>query len=85
MSGLLDGQEIKRRREELKMTLQEVAEKAGVTRQYVSSVEGNKIQLIPHGVAGIIATVGLSVKFERPGEGGFPVHSPNTLVLSHAL
>lgn len=74
MSGLLDGSELRRRREELGWTLQEVADRAGVTRQYVSSVEGNKIQLIPPGVTRIIETVGLTVRFERPGEGNFPVH-----------
>ncbi|AZI44333.1 helix-turn-helix domain-containing protein [Deinococcus psychrotolerans] len=74
MKGLLDGQEIRRRRENLGLTLQEVAEKAGVTRQYVSSVESNKIQLIPSGVARIIETVGLMVRFEQPGQGDFPVH-----------
>jgi len=74
MNALLDGQEIRHRREELGLTLQEVAQKAGVTRQYVSSVESNKIQLIPPGVARIIETVGLRVKFEQPGEGDVPVH-----------
>ncbi|GAA4012810.1 hypothetical protein GCM10022631_25670 [Deinococcus rubellus] len=74
MKALLDGQEIRRRRENLGLTLQQVAEKAGVTRQYVSSVESNKIQLIPSGVARIIETVGLMVRFEQPGRGDFPVH-----------
>lgn len=74
MSALLDGQDIRRRRETLGLTLQEVADKADVTRQYVSSVESNKIQLIPAGVARIIGTVGLGVRFEQPGEGDFPVH-----------
>lgn len=70
----LDGQVIRRRREELGLTLQEVAEKAGVTRQYVSSVEGNKIQLVPPGVARIIETVGLTVTLAEPDTGDFPVH-----------
>lgn len=70
----LDGQEIRRRREDLGLTLQEVAQKAGVTRQYVSSVESNKIQLVPPGVARIIETVGLNVTFAQPEPGDFPVH-----------
>ena len=74
MKALLDGQDIRRRREELGLTLQEVAERAGVTRQYVSSVESDKIQLIPSGVTRIIETVGLTVRFEQPGQGDSPVH-----------
>ncbi|WP_146160715.1 gamma-glutamylcyclotransferase [Deinococcus arcticus] len=74
MSVQLDGQQIRARRELLGLTLQEVASKAGVTRQYVSSVEAGKIQLVPPGVARIVETVGLTVTFGSPETGDFPRH-----------
>ncbi|MGM9319305.1 gamma-glutamylcyclotransferase [Deinococcus aquaticus] len=72
MTVQIDGQQIRARREQLGLTLQEVAEKAGVTRQYVNSVEAGKIQLVPPGAARIIETVGLTVTFGSPDSDQFP-------------
>lgn len=74
MTVQLDGQQIRARRELLGLTLQEVAGKAGVTRQYVSSVEAGKIHLVPPGVARIVETVGLTVTFGSPESSDFPSH-----------
>ncbi|GAA3997075.1 hypothetical protein GCM10022631_04480 [Deinococcus rubellus] len=74
MTVFLDGRQIRARRDILGLTLQEVADKAGVTRQYVSSVESNKIQLVPPGVARIVETVGLTITFGQPQSNDFPRH-----------
>lgn len=74
MSVWLDGQQLRAAREARRLTLQEVADQAGVTRQYVGSVEHNKVQLIPPGVARITQTVGLGIRFSHPGETEEPVH-----------
>ncbi|SMB81332.1 gamma-glutamylcyclotransferase [Deinococcus hopiensis] len=74
MSAFLDGQVLKERREEQKKTLDQVAQLAGVTRQYVSSVENNKVQLIPAGVQRITEAVGLGIRFSEPSESDSPLH-----------
>jgi len=74
VSVFLDGKVLRAKREQEKMTLDQVAQKAGLTRQYVSSVENNKVQLIPGGVQRITEALGLGVQFYEPGEADLPVH-----------
>ena len=74
VSVFLDGQQLRAAREARKLTLQDVADQAGVTRQYVGSVEYNKVQLIPPGVARITQAVGLGIRFYHPSESEEPLH-----------
>lgn len=49
------GYKIKERREELRMTQEELAEKAGISRQTVSSLENNKYNNVMVGTLAAIA------------------------------
>jgi len=50
------GYKIKERREELRMSQQELADKAGVTRQTISLIETGKLENVTLGTMNAIAT-----------------------------
>jgi len=52
------GYKIKERREELRMTQEELAEKAGISRQTISSLENNKYDNV---LAGTLAAIAVAL------------------------